>query len=388
MATITADQMLARARERVPELRARSEEIEGARRLPQDLADGLFAEGFHDLLIPTQYGGLELDPVSYIEIVKTLAEGDASAAWCAMIGSTTGMLSAYIPEDAARAAFSEEPRGIHAGVFAPMGKAVREGDVYRATGRWQWGSGSPNAQRIWGGCVIAGPDGPERMPNGAPLSKMLMFPASEVEILDTWDVMGLCGTGSNDFAVSEIRVPVEFAANLFADPLLARPLYRIPIFAFLAVAVSSVCLGIARAAIDELVGFASQKTPQGAPRTLAQRPSSQATVARAETAIRSAETWLKEAAAAAYEGAHESERIELALRRDLRLAAVNAGQASAHAVTEVFKLGGGTSVYRRSPLQRHFRDIHVATTHILVGKPILDEAGRHFLGLIDDSPTL
>lgn len=379
---------LAKAREWVPQLRQRSAEIESARQLPQDLAAALASDGFYRLLVPAQYGGAEVDPLTFAEVIRTLATGDASAAWCVMIGATTGMTAAYMPPDAARSIFENAESSIHAGVFAPMGKAVPEGDGYRVTGRWQWGSGSPNADHIWGGCAIIRDGEPDLMPNGIPLSRMMRFDREAVELLDTWDVSGLCGTGSTDFAVRDVFVPHAHSASLIADRPLDRPLYKFPIFAMLAAGVACVSLGIARAAIDELIGFAAAKTPQGMRKSLANRQETQLEIARAENDLRAAQVWLREANEQAWHDASSAGAIELASRRDLRLAACHAATASASAVSRVYALGGGTSVYRKSPLQRHFRDVHVAARHMMVGNSVLEQTGRLLLNLESDTTLL
>jgi alkylation response protein AidB-like acyl-CoA dehydrogenase len=361
------------ARGWIPRLRERCAEIESARQLPQDIADDLARDGFYRLLLPAAYGGLETDPLFFDDIIQTLAQGDASAAWCVMIGATTCMTAAYMPPSAARETFQNASAAIHAGVFAPTGSAVPENNGYRVSGRWQWGSGSPNASRIWGGCAVLRDGQPELMPNGLPLSRMMMFDRQDVELLDTWDVSGLCGTGSTDFAVRDVFVPHAHSVSLVADTPLDRPLYKFPVFSMLASGVCCVMLGIARAAIDELVSFAGAKTPQGMRKTLANRPETQMEVARAESELRSAHAWLREATAHAWNAVSSGSPLSQQQRGELRLASAHAGRMSASAVTRVYELGGGTSVYRKSPLQRHFRDVHVAARHMMVGNSVLDD---------------
>lgn len=375
------DDLIPSVRQWVPKLRLRSDEIERARRLPQDLAASFAQAGYYAALVPRAYGGLEIDPLRYSELIRTLAEGDASAAWCVMIGSTTGLSAAYMPESAARGIFTPIETAVTAGVFAPRGRAIPERDGYRVTGRWQWGSGSPNAQWIAGGCAIIRDGKPELMPNKLPLSRMMFVPAADAELLDTWNVSGLCGTGSTDFAIQAKFVPAERAVSPVADKPLETPLYLFPIFALLGIGVSSVCLGIARAAIDELISFASAKTPEASFKPLAKRQDTQMTIARAEAQLRSARAWLEQTIEVAWETACRLGDIPMELRRDVHLANYHAAQSSAAAVDMAYNLGGGTSVYRTSPLQRHFRDVHVATQHMLVGPSRLEMAGQHLLGL-------
>lgn len=381
----SSEALLAAANGYVGSLSERADEIEAARQLPQDIADSFAKAGFYSMMVPEVYGGGEIDPPSFLKIIRTLATGDASAAWCVMIGATTGLGSAYMPKADAEEIFGRGQNTITAGVFAPSGKAVPEGDGYRIGGRWQWGSGSPNASWISGGCFVMKDGKPEMSPTGVPISRMMMVPRSDVTLLDTWDVSGLCGTGSTDFEIKDVLVPKSRGIAFGYDKPMERPLYLFPIFALLASGISNVALGVGRAAIDELVSFASAKTPQGTLKPLANRPDTQMNVARAEALLRSATSWMDESVAAAWEAARTKGAIDVSLRRDMRLSMAHATTAAAEAVDLVYGLGGGTSVYRRSPLQRYFRDVHVATQHMMVAKGVLEQSGRLFLGLETDT---
>ena len=147
-------------------------------------------------------------------------------------------------------------------------------------------------------------------------------------------------------------------------------------------------LGITRAAIDELVGFAGAKTPEGSSRPLALKSSTQRTVAEAEAILRAARLLYYDAIDRAWEHASTHGETTLDLRRDLRLAMVHTVRTCAEATRKMYELGGGTSVYNTSPLQRYFRDIHVATQHIMVGQDVYDLTGRLFLGVETDIAML
>jgi alkylation response protein AidB-like acyl-CoA dehydrogenase len=294
---------------------------------------------------------------------------------------------AYLPEDSARAIFNR-PEVMLAGVFAPRGLAVVEPGGFRVDGRWQWGSGTQNADWVMGGCQVIRDGEPERMPNGAPRSRMMLAPRDEIEFFDTWDVSGLCGTGSTDFAMNDLLVPEDRAVGLAGDRPVESPLSAFPNFGLLAMGIAAVSLGLARAAIDELVDLADAKTPTGSQRTLARRPAAQADVARAEAMLRAGRAWFFETIEAAWDAARRDHRIPVDQRRDLRLATTHAVRESTRAVDLMYELAGGTSVYRRSPLQRIFRDVHVATQHMMVAAPVLELTGRLFLGLETDVSML
>ncbi len=369
------------------EIRERADEIEAARRLPKDLSDRFAEAGFYRMLVPEAYGGLELPPAETMEAIETLARADGSCGWVAFIGATSGTVLALLPPESAREIFSHE-KVLITGVFAPRGRAVAEPGGFRVNGRWQWGSGSENADWVMGGCQVIRDGEPEVMRNGMPRSRMMIAPGSEIEFLDTWHVSGLAGTGSTDYAMNDLFVPERRAGGIGVDGPLERPLYAFPQFGLLAMGIAAVALGLARTAIDELVELAGGKVPQGSARPLAARQSAQADVSRAEALYRSARGWYYETMERAWEAATREGTISVAHRRDVRLATTHATRACADAVDLMYHLAGGSSVYRTSPLQRIFRDVHVATQHMMVSTATLELTGRLFLGHETDTALL
>ncbi len=370
-----------------PTLRERADAIEQGRRLPRDLSDRFGEAGFYRMCVPEIYGGLELPPATTMRVVETLARADGASAWCVFIGATSGSVLALLPEASAREIFAK-PETLLSGVFAPRGKALAVDGGFRVNGQWQWGSGTQNADWIMGGCQVIRDGEPERLANGTPRSRMMLVPAEEVDFLDTWYVSGLAGTGSTDFAIRDRFVPDGHAVGLGVDAPLERPLYAFPQFGLLAMGIAAVALGLVRAAIDEVVTLAGGKTPAGSARPLATRAAAQADVSRAEAQWRSARAFYYEAIEAAWQSALEGGRIETRYRRDIRLATTHATTTCAATVDLMYHLAGGTSVYRRSPLQRIFRDVHVATQHMMVGPSTLELTGRLLLGLETDTALL
>jgi indole-3-acetate monooxygenase len=359
-----------------PSLSARVQEMDGARRLPADLAQTLAQAGFFRMVLPADYQGLEIPPAQMIEVLETLATANASVAWCVMIGATTALNAAYLPDHHARAMWAD-PNIITGGVFAPKGKAVRVGDDYSVTGRWAWGSGSANCGWLVGGAMVQGDKGPS--------ARMIWFERSQVELIDTWHTMGMRGSGSGDMAVTDALVPMDRSVSLTDDKSrIERPLYAFPAFGMLAMAIGGVALGNARGAIDDLVELAGGKFPTGSRRALAERASTQVDVARAEGMWRAARTYLLDSAEIAYAEAGASGELTLVQRANLRIAATHAVRTSAEITRMMHDLGGGTSVYDICPLGRRFRDAHVATQHIMVAQGSLELAGRALLGIEGD----
>lgn len=378
---------IAAARGFQDELKQRAVEIESGRKLPTDIAARFAETGFYRLCVPKAYGGVEADPLTLSRVIETLAQADASAAWCVMICATTGLVAGYMPPATAHEVW-RDPDMIVAGVFAPRGRAVEDGGHYLVNGRWQWGSGSPNAKAIMGGCVVMRNGEPVLLPSGIPDSRMIMLPVAEAELMNNWDVSGLCGTGSQDFAFVNKRVPREMSVSLMSDKPLDRPLYAFPVFGLLAAGIASVMLGLARASITELVAIAGGKTPEGHRKPLATRTNTQADVADAEALTRSARAYLHESIDAAWIDAQTGQPLSADRRRDIRLASSHAARASVRAVDLMYNLGGGTSVYKKSALQRIFRDVHVASQHMMIGTPTMETVGRVLLGQETDITQL
>jgi len=370
--------VLAAIQDLAPTIRARAAEIEQARRLPADLAGALATAGAFRMVVPRDVGGLELEPDAMLRVIETAGNADASVGWCVMIGATSGVTAAYLPVPVAREIFGPAD-AIVGGVFASLGKAEIDGGNYVATGRWPWASGSANCRWLIGGCVVTEHGTPRLLPNGMPEERRLIFPAASATLPDTWHAQGLCGTGSGEMVVSNLRVPAQYAVSYDA-PVATGPLYAFPFFGLLALGIAAVALGNARGAIDDLVTLAGGKQPQGSRRTLAERASAQASLAVAEAHLRSARAFFYEAVDEAWQLARQSGSIAADHRAALRLAATHATRTAADVTRSMYDLGGGSSVFLSQPLQRRFRDAHVVTQHLMVAPPTYELIGRVLMG--------
>jgi len=364
-----------------PDLRKRADEIETARRLPADIAQQLAEAGFFRMVLPESVGGLELPPADMVRSVEALAEHDASTGWCAMIGATTGLNAAYMPTETAAEIYAD-PMVITGGVFAPMGKAVVEGDGYRLSGRWQWGSGSANCTWLCGGAMITEDGEMKRLPNGAPDARMMVFPATEAELHDTWHVAGLKGTGSGDISVEDIFVPKARSVSLVSDdPIAQSALYAFPAFGLLALGVASVAMGNARGSLEDIKALAQAKKSQGSSKTLAEKQNTQIEISKLEASHRSARAYMFDEIDKTWEVAQSTGEIPLARRADLRLACTNMTRTSAEVTRIAYDIGGGAALFLGNSLQRRFRDAHAMTQHVATAPATYEQTGRIILGL-------
>lgn len=364
---------------------SRSEECEAARRLPDDLAAELARAGLFRIMVPALYGGPERHPIECIRVIEEVSRLDGSVGWCVMIGATTALLAGYLPERWARPIYSD-PMVITCGSTTPTGKATIVDGGYEVSGRWQWGSGIHNSRWITGVAQVFEGDTP-RVLGDQPEQRLMLFGAGDVEILDTWNVSGLRGTGSHDFRVERAFVPVDRSIVLgVTPPVLDGPLYRIPIITSLGFAVCGVALGIARRAIEELLSLGAHKAPAGSRRPLLEITTIQERIGEAESRLRSARAFLFEALDGAYSTLAAGESLTISQRCDLRVAAANAALQSAAAVDLMYHAGGGSSIHLASPLQRCFRDVHVVTQHQRVSPFVIQQAGRIYAGLGEPPP--
>ncbi|WP_322796121.1 acyl-CoA dehydrogenase family protein [Tepidiforma sp.] len=366
--------------------REHADATEAGRRLAAPVVDALRQAGLFRMLVPREIGGGEATVAELVAAIEAVARGDGSAGWCLMIAATTGITAALLPKEGA-VEIHGNPDSITGGMLMPKGHATRVDGGYRVTGRWAYGSGSPHCTWLLGGSPVVGNDGrPELLDGNVPHLRMFFFPAGDYRIHDTWHVSGLRGTGSHDYEVVDAFVPEYRTVPIgAARPWAEGPLYRFPLYGLLALGVAAVGLGIARDAIDELLVLARGKTPTGSRRPLAERAAAQSGIAEAEALLGSARAFLFETVGHAWERAAAGDPLTIEDRARLRLAATNAALQCARAVDICYNLGGGTSIYETSRLQRHFRDIHTLTQHVMVGQPTYEVVGRIMLGLPTDT---
>jgi indole-3-acetate monooxygenase len=368
-----------------PHVQELRQEIERQRTLPTELVEPMTEAGFFTLWRCHALGGPELTFAEFAHVIEELSRADGSVGWCAMVASVFSRLSGYLSEDVGREIFGDSSR--LAGSINPTGKAVAVTGGYRVSGRWSYGSFIQHSNWTVGNSIVLDGDTPRRDANGAPDIRFMIFPTSEVEIIDNWHVAGLRGTGSNDFQVNDLFVSEEHALPAFAaEPLQPGPLYATPLITIFAASLPCVSMGIARAAIDAFVALAEGKTPMGSTSRLRDKPMAQIDLGRAEAQLRSGRAFLFEAIAEIWNEAAAGRTPTLRQRAIARLAAAKAAEASAQAVDLLFNAAGGTALFESNPLERCFRDVHATTQHIGTQPANFELAGRVLFGLDPGTP--
>lgn len=380
--TNAATQILQAVRDLVPTINARAREIETARRIPPDLLQELIAAGCFRMLVPKTHGGDEIDLLPSIEILETLAAADGSTGWTVMIGCETPLLLALLPRESFDAFYAQGPDVIIGGAFAPQGEARLVAGGYRVTGRWAFASGCQHCSWLLGNCVVTEQGKPCPGPvEGMPELRAMFFRAHEAEILDTWKVAGLRGTGSHDIAVTDLFVPKEHTLDIFfGRSSIPGPLFKFPLPIF-SLHIGAVAVGIAQSALDDIVAFVGTKKRRLYARaTLTETPLVQYRLGQAETTLRAARAFLRAEAERLWQLAVAGNGEPISLTTRILATDSWVAQTCATIVDTCYTLGGGPALYESSPLQRRLRDIHTLTQHASLAESALTRAGAALVG--------
>jgi alkylation response protein AidB-like acyl-CoA dehydrogenase len=247
-------------------------------------------------------------------------------------------------------------------------------------------SGSTHANWYLAGCVIVREGKPITGPMGLPLMREVFFPATETEVIDTWDSTGLRGTASHDYAVTDVFVPSSHTMWFQEAPTCDRALYRMPPVAMFATFIGAVPLGIARHAIDEFVALANAKTLTGSASVLADKPIAHERLGRAEALVSSGRSYLLESLNDLWARVQAGHAPTLADRGNLWLAATHAAHSALEAIDMLYTTAGASSVYASCALDRCLRDARTAVQHLCTQEANFELAGRQRLGR-DSQPT-
>ena len=369
-----------------PEISARAAEGDALRTMPADLVDKVRGAGLFGLVLPRSLGGLEVDPVTLVEVTEELCRADGSAGWTIMIGNSTAFF-AWLDPDVAREMIGDDTHFVSTAMLAPLGRATPTGTAaFTVDGRWPFNSGCRHADWIQASVMVMDGARPRMVPGHGPDQRLAFFRADDVEIVDNWDALGLRGTGSNDITVSGVSLPREHTASHYYE--LARhdgPLWRIPFYTMIAVHIVGFPLGVARRALDEFTELATTKKRGAAPTPVAETGDAQVELARAEAALRSARAFAFDAIGAMWDTACAGDPPSLEQRANVQLAALQAMRSATAAIDAVFPFAGAGAVYATQPLQRCYRDLHTAAQHIFFSAASWKRYAQLRLGI--DQPT-
>jgi indole-3-acetate monooxygenase len=371
--------LVERARALAPLIVREADEIERTRRLTGPVVAALVENGLYRALLPKGFGGSEAPLGIFMQMQEEVAKADASTAWCLGQCGVCAMTAAYLEPEAANEIFNVAPGILAWGAIAHEVQAVPGG--YKATGRWDFASGSRQASWLGAHVRVVEADGtPRRKPDGSPEIRTILFPVASATMYDVWDVIGLKGTGTDSYSVDNLFVPEKFAA-LRDDPSALRekgPIYRIPTNTVYSMGFAATSLGVARAQFDAAIELSRKKTPQGLS-AMRENSAVQGLIGRTEAKLRRARAYLFATAAEVWDDLARGGALAEAHRVALRLAATSTIHESTEIVGTAYHMAGATAVFRANGFERRLRDMHAINQQLQARDTHYEDIGKAIL---------
>lgn len=374
--TVSPESLFQSARDLVPVLKERAEQTEAERRLPDETIADLQAAGLFEVLKPRRYGGYEMDPQVFYEICMILSEGCMSTGWCyGVIGVHNWQLALFDPR-AAQDVWKDDNKVLVGSTYMPKGQVEPVEGGYKFSGRWGFSSGVDHVDWLLLGGLIFGEEG------APPEYRTFLVPKEDYEIIDTWHVMGLKGTGSKDVVVEDAFVPEYrthrgedgFTCNNPGKDTFTADLYRLPFGQIFVRAVSSAAIGALQGALDSFVDFAKVRVGDMGNKT-AEQPPAQAAVAETALAIDEMKLVMNRNFQALMDKIRAGEPLDdIGQRVHFRHQAAQVVERCARHAYQLFSACGGRGIFTNFPLNRYMLDIYAARAHF-ANNP--DQFGRN-----------
>lgn len=381
-----ADDPVARARAVAPLIAAAAPRIEADRELPPELLAAIHDARLVRALIPRAIGGDEASPETYCRMMEVIARADASTAWCIGQASGCSMAAAYVAPEVARTIWGPRDASLAWGSVGPDQVAEVVDGGYRVNGVWPFASGGRHATWFGGHCKLRERDGMFRKnADGSLYERTMLFPRAAITMTPSWDVLGLRGTGSDTYAVTDLFVPEAFTVRRDRDeerhPQGHGTLYRFTTTHLYASGFASVALGIARGLLDDFVALASHKTPLSTARMLRDSPVLQSGLAWQEGKWRAARAQLHTVLREVWDHCATGAAMTTDQKVSIRLAATFAIHQAKEVADFAYTEAGATAIFESQPFERRFRDMHAVTQQVQGRTNHFETVGQHLMGL-------
>jgi alkylation response protein AidB-like acyl-CoA dehydrogenase len=356
------DEVVRRVAELSPRLAANAHACDVARQVVPESMRAMVAAGMFRIPQPARVGGFELTLRSLAAAVTGLSEACPSSGWVLMVMGAHHWCLGSFPEAAQDEVFGEGRDGLVAGTLSWQGTATPANGGYRVDGRWQFASGIDHAQWLMVGCADPQTRGP---------GVHVVIPRDEIEVDDTWHVLGLKGTGSKDLLARDLFVPAHRAIETRAlfggtspHALNHRSnLYRVSAEAMLSLSVATAVLGSGKYALAQFIMRTKERKVILTGARKADHAPTQVRLAEAAAEIHCAELLIQDALG-------ELERVmklragqTLESRLRVKWQAAYAAELCRRSVTRMFTGSGAHAVYQSGALQTAFRNINVGAQH-------------------------
>ncbi len=372
--------LVERARAVAPLIAAEADEIERTRRLTPSVVAALVENGLYRALLPQSVGGAEAPIEVFMQMLEEIAKADASTAWCLGQCSVCAMIAGWLDLDTAQEIFNTAPGILAWGAIAHEARAVEGG--YRVTARWDFASGSRQASWLGAHVRIVEADGlPRKNADGSPELRTILFPVARATLHDVWQAIGLSGTGTDSYEVTDLFIPERFTAFRDVTSALREtgPLYKIGTGASFSLGFAAVSLGLARATLDAAIALARAKHPSLASGAMRDNGAVQGLIGRTEGDWRAARAYLYATAHEMWRDLTAASEFSAAHRSAVRLAATWTIHQSAKVVDTAYHMAGATAVFRSNPFERRFRDMHAIAQQIQARDAHYEDVGKAIL---------
>ena len=363
----TAADPVAEARAIAPLLRDEAAKIEAKGQLTPTVVDALHARGLYRTLLPRQLNGYGVGIDTFVKIMEVLAAADASTAWCVGQASGCSMAAGYVEPAIAREIWGDDPRGVLAWGFQVEGRAKVVPGGYLVSGKWAFGSGGHHATWMGAHCHVELPDGSLlKNADGNPIERTMLFRQEQLTWFSTWDVVGLRGTGSDTYTISEVFVPEAYTVrrDVAEERRIDEPFYQFSTTSAYSCGFAGVSLGIARGMLDALKDLAQTKKPSHTARTLRDSPVMHHLVAENEAILRSARAFVLEAIRDGEDCIRREGALNLEAKVMMRLASTTAIQRAKQVAEFAYHEAGATAIFASNAFERKMRDIHASAQQV------------------------
>lgn len=380
-----SDKTPATARELRKTILDHRHDTESNRCLAPPIVEQLLASELPRMAVESELGGLETDPPVSLEVYEELASTEASVAWIVWNSWLPCLFGRYLSKTARSEIFAVAGK-MYSSSTRATGKAVVENGGYRVSGRWALVSGCELAAWIPVMCMVEENGGPRMLQSGAPDLRLAFLPRGSYEILDTWHVGGLRGTGSHDIVVNGAFVEEEKVFSPFSPSQIDKPIGKLPIILSMGAGCGSIILGIAQLALNTVVDLGRSKVAVDPTPNMRDRAWVQAAVALHGAAIQSARLHLRTTFARIWEKCQAGEEVTDELLADGFSAVGAATKVAKEAVSALYDAAGTSAIYVDCPLERAERDLRTILQHVIMQPVWLENAGRVKLGLNPEIP--
>lgn len=355
------------------------EETESARKLAPAIVEQLSSLKLFRMGLPKSLGGWEDNPVETLKVYELLASAEASVAWIVWNNHLACTFGRYLDNTSMQEVYND-PSHVYANSARPEGIAETVPGGYMVSGKWTLVSGCELADWFVLRCLVTSENSPKTLGPGANL-KLFFIPKKAVEVVDTWNVGGLNGTGSHDIVIKDTFIKEQYAVDFGSPVALDNTYSRLPIGCINSAGCAAMALGVLKAATDDLIKMCLDRVTPGKSPDLRDRDTVQAAIAKSRTLLASKRSQLHSSVATLWQEAQNENTFTDEQLADVWAASCEAAREARAMVSEIYAVAGTVSLYKKYKIERAHRDVHAILQHGIIQPHWMNQAGMAYVGL-------